>query len=119
MLTEAIIEVSYVVDRVTRPGNANLRLLHLSTDIGNITFHNGSRTDPGYGIYQPTMLTKALYANIRQRRSILLNSPMVAQEFPHDFHARIETRESDIAFEAVTSMLNAMRYGNESCIEKT
>ncbi|KAF9123970.1 hypothetical protein BGX30_001163 [Mortierella sp. GBA39] len=92
-------------------GNANLRLLHFSTDIGNITFHNGSRTDLGYGIYQPTMRTKALYANIRQRGSILLNSPMVAAEYSRDFHAHLETREGDITFEALTNMFSSTPHG--------
>ncbi|KAG0049494.1 hypothetical protein BGZ89_004170 [Linnemannia elongata] len=96
-----------------RLGTANLRLLHLSTDVGNITFHNGSRIDPGYGIYQPTMRTKALYANIRQHGSIYFSAPMLAQEYPHDFHGHIETREGDIIFEAVTNMFNAMPYGNQ------
>lgn len=95
-----------------RLGTANLRLLHLSTDVGNITFHNGSRIDPGYG-YQPTMRTKALYANIRERGSILFHAPMLAQEYPHDFHAHIETREGDITFETVTNMFNAMPYGKD------
>jgi hypothetical protein len=102
-------------------GNANLRLLHLSSDIGNITLHNGTRTEDGkYGaINQPTIRAKALYANIRRQGSIHLNAPMLAQEYPHDFHAHLETRDGDITFEAVTNMFNAIPYGKDQPWERT
>ncbi|KAG0284002.1 hypothetical protein BGZ96_011638 [Linnemannia gamsii] len=99
-------------------GNANLRLLHLSTDIGNITLHNGTRTEVGsYG--EPTIRAKALYANIRQKGSIHLNAPMLAQEYPHDFHTHLETRDGDITFEAVTNMFSTFSFGKNKPWERT
>lgn len=99
-------------------GNANLRLLHLSTDIGNITLHNGTRTEvEKYG--QPTIRAKALYANIRQQGSIHLNAPMLAQEYPHDFHTHLETQDGDITFEAVTNMFSAFPFGKDQPWQRT
>ncbi|KAF9143969.1 hypothetical protein BG015_000242 [Linnemannia schmuckeri] len=88
-------------------GNANLRLLHLSTDVGHITIHNGTRIGPEYRINQRAMHTKAFYANIRQRGSIHFDSPMAAAQFSRDFHAHLETREGDITFDALTNMFKA------------
>lgn len=92
-------------------GSANLRLLHLSTDFGNITIHNGTRIGPEYQTNQPAMRTKAFYANIRQRGSIHLNSPMVAAEYSRDFHTHLETREGDITFDALTNLFSSNPLG--------
>ncbi|KAG0049493.1 hypothetical protein BGZ89_004169 [Linnemannia elongata] len=92
-------------------GDANLRLLHLSTDIGNITIHNGTRIGSEYRTNQPAMRTKVFYANIRQQGSIHLNSPMVAAEYSRDFHAHLETREGDITFDALTNMFSSKPHG--------
>ncbi|KAF9118243.1 hypothetical protein BGW39_001343 [Mortierella sp. 14UC] len=103
-------------------GKANFCHLQLSTDVGNITIHNGTHFDTDEKQYprdRPTMRTTALNASVRQYESIHLNAPMVAAVDYRGLHARLETREGDITFAALTNMFTNNYFGPLTAISST